>query len=255
MFLPVSLSRMAGGQDTFFHRPIINYEMTCNSDASLICNTHPHASGQSPTRHLTEGCHYIELHIFISFGHMSHNCLSVRNLITRIDCITFFQPNTIHDWQKWDSRLSFEEHISVLKTQCREALNLIRVVAHLKWGGDRDTLLMLYRAIVHSKAFGMLLRIYDGASRGPSILFNWVGDTLARGPVSVFETVLALETEGLWASPTGVVFWVLPTEVALWTPILWALPTEVVLVFWTLTAMSAWVPPSMDFSKVCSLCS
>ena len=51
----------------------------------------------------------------------------------------------------WDSRLSFKKHISVLKTQCREALNLIRVVAHLKWGGDRDTLLMLYRAIVSSK--------------------------------------------------------------------------------------------------------
>ena len=51
----------------------------------------------------------------------------------------------------WDSRLSFKKHISVLKTQCREALNLIRVVAHLKWGGDRDTLLMLYRAIVRSK--------------------------------------------------------------------------------------------------------
>ena len=51
----------------------------------------------------------------------------------------------------WDSDLSFKKHISVLKTQCKEALNLIRVVAHLKWGGDRDTLLMLYRAIVRSK--------------------------------------------------------------------------------------------------------
>ena len=51
----------------------------------------------------------------------------------------------------WDSHLSFQKHISVLKTQCKEALNLIRVVAHLKWGGDRDTLLMLYRAIVRSK--------------------------------------------------------------------------------------------------------
>ena len=51
----------------------------------------------------------------------------------------------------WDSHLSFKEHISALKTQCREALNLIRMVAHLKWGGDRDTLLMLYRTIVRSK--------------------------------------------------------------------------------------------------------
>ena len=48
----------------------------------------------------------------------------------------------------WDSHLSFKKHISVLKTHCKEALNLIRVVAHLKWGGDRDTHLMLYRAIV-----------------------------------------------------------------------------------------------------------
>ena len=51
----------------------------------------------------------------------------------------------------WDSHLTFKKHISVLKTQCKEALNLIRVVAHLRWGGDRDTLLMLYRAIVRSK--------------------------------------------------------------------------------------------------------
>ena len=51
----------------------------------------------------------------------------------------------------WDSHLTFKKHISVLKTQCKEALNLIRVVAHLKWGGDRDTFLMLYRAIVRSK--------------------------------------------------------------------------------------------------------
>ena len=49
----------------------------------------------------------------------------------------------------WDSSLSFKKHISVLKTQCREALNLFRVIAHLKWGGNRDTRLMLYQAIVH----------------------------------------------------------------------------------------------------------
>ena len=51
----------------------------------------------------------------------------------------------------WDSHLSFKKHIRALKTECKEALNLIRVVAYLKWGGDRETLLMLYRAIVRSK--------------------------------------------------------------------------------------------------------
>ena len=39
----------------------------------------------------------------------------------------------------WDSHLSFKKHISILKTQCKEALKLIRVVAHLKWVGDRHT--------------------------------------------------------------------------------------------------------------------
>ena len=49
------------------------------------------------------------------------------------------------------------------KAQCKDALNLIRVVAHLKWGGDRDTLLMLYRAIVHSKLdYGCI--VYASAS-------------------------------------------------------------------------------------------
>ena len=63
----------------------------------------------------------------------------------------------------WDSHLSFKQHISVLKTQCKEALNLIRVVAQLKWGGDRDTLLMLYRTIVRSKLdYGCI--VYDTAS-------------------------------------------------------------------------------------------
>ena len=61
------------------------------------------------------------------------------------------------------SPLSFKKHISVLKTQCKEALNLIRVVTHLKWGGDRNTLLMQYRAIFRSKLdYGFI--VYGTAS-------------------------------------------------------------------------------------------
>ena len=63
----------------------------------------------------------------------------------------------------WDAHISFKKHISVLKTQCKDALNLNRVVAHLNLGGDRDTLLMLYRAIVRSKVdYGWI--VYGSAS-------------------------------------------------------------------------------------------
>ena len=54
-------------------------------------------------------------------------------------------------WAVVELTLTFKKPISVLKTQCKEAHNLIWVVAHLKWGGDRDTFLMLYWAIVRSK--------------------------------------------------------------------------------------------------------
>ena len=50
-----------------------------------------------------------------------------------------------------------------LKKKCRDALNLLRVVAHTKWGGDRDSLLMLYRALVRSKLdYGCI--VYGSAS-------------------------------------------------------------------------------------------
>ena len=63
----------------------------------------------------------------------------------------------------WDSHISFKKHISVLKTQCKDALNLNRMVAHLNLGGDRDTLLLLYWAIFHSKVYYGCI-VYGSAS-------------------------------------------------------------------------------------------
>ena len=81
-----------------------------------------------------------------------HPCLGLRDLPLWIgNTLLPVEESTKFLGLWWDSRLSFKKHISVLKTHCKEALNLIRVVAHLKWGGDRDTLLMLYRIILRSK--------------------------------------------------------------------------------------------------------
>ena len=96
------------------------------------------------------------------FRFAAHKCKVVhfsapRHKATRPPTITIgdtllpFEESTKFLGLWWDSHLSFKKHISVLKTQCKEAINLIWVVAHLKWGGDRNTLLMLYRTIVRSK--------------------------------------------------------------------------------------------------------
>ena len=85
---------------------------------------------------------------------------------------------------------------SVLKAQCKEALNLIRVVAHLKWGGDRDTLLMLYRAIVHSKLdYGCI--VYGTASNANLRQLDSIHNSVLRLALGAFCTspVSSLYTE------------------------------------------------------------
>ena len=92
------------------------------------------------------------------------------------------------------SPLSFKKHISVLKTQRKEALNLIRVVAHLKWGRDRKTLLMLYRAIVWFKvAYGFI--VYGTAS-----------DTNLRQLDNIHHSRLLLALGAFCTSPVASVY-------------------------------------------------
>ena len=96
----------------------------------------------------------------------------------------------------WDSHISFKKHISVIKAQCKEALNLIRVVAHLKWGGDRDTLLMLYRAIVRSKLdYGCI--VYGTASNANLRQLDSIHNSRLRLALGAFCTspVSSLYTE------------------------------------------------------------
>ena len=51
----------------------------------------------------------------------------------------------------FDRKLSYISHIKYLKTKTTQAQQLLRVVTHTKWGADRQMLLRLYRALVHSQ--------------------------------------------------------------------------------------------------------
>ena len=51
----------------------------------------------------------------------------------------------------FDNKLSFIPHLRYLRGKCLRALNLLKVVAHNRWGGDREMLLMLYRSLIRSK--------------------------------------------------------------------------------------------------------
>ena len=49
-----------------------------------------------------------------------------------------------------DSHLNWKAHIAYTKAKCKNALNLIKKLAHTNWGADRHTLLMLYKTTVLS---------------------------------------------------------------------------------------------------------
>ena len=51
----------------------------------------------------------------------------------------------------FDKKLSFIPHINTLKLKCQKALNVLKLLSHCDWGGDKKTLLNLYRSLVHSK--------------------------------------------------------------------------------------------------------
>ena len=51
----------------------------------------------------------------------------------------------------FDKKLTFLPHIKYLKNKCLKALNLLKVVSRTDWGGDRKTLLHLYRSLIRSK--------------------------------------------------------------------------------------------------------
>ena len=51
----------------------------------------------------------------------------------------------------WDTKLTFKAHVKYLRQKCHKALNMLRVLSNLDWGGDRNTLLKLYRSLIRSK--------------------------------------------------------------------------------------------------------
>ena len=51
----------------------------------------------------------------------------------------------------FDNKLNFKPHIKMIKEKCLKALNSLKVVSRLSWGGESTTLLHLYKALVRSK--------------------------------------------------------------------------------------------------------
>ena len=81
----------------------------------------------------------------------------------------------------------WKAHRRAKQNLAKKAINLLRVVAHTKWRGDRDTLIMLYRAIVRSKLdYGCI--VYGSASTSSLNKLNTIHNTGLRLALGAFCT-------------------------------------------------------------------
>ena len=51
----------------------------------------------------------------------------------------------------FDKKLTFIPHIKALRLKCLKALDILKVLSNTDWGGDRTTLLNLYRSLIRLK--------------------------------------------------------------------------------------------------------
>ena len=122
--------------------------------------------------------------------------------MTKTSCVHFCQEHRLHldpalklynnpipivDQAKFlgvifDKKLSFIPHINTLKVKCQKALNVLKLLSHSDWGGDKKSLLNLYISLIRSKLdYGCI--IYGSAQKK---LFKEVGYYSSSGSLVSF---------------------------------------------------------------------
>ena len=86
-----------------------------------------------------------------------------------------------------DSRLTYKPHIKKLRDKCMKALNILKCVARTRYGSDRSTLLLLYRALVRSK-IDYACFIYDNTYESIKRSLDTVHHAAIRIATGAFRT-------------------------------------------------------------------
>ena len=87
----------------------------------------------------------------------------------------------------FDRKLSFIPHIKYLKSKCLKTLNLLKVLSNTNWGGDRSSLLRLYRSLVRSKLdYGCI--VYGSARKSYLQMLDTIHHQGLRLALGAFRT-------------------------------------------------------------------
>ena len=104
----------------------------------------------------------------------------------------------------FDQTLSYNNHVDYLKTNCLKALDILKVVGHINWGADWETLLCLYQSLVRSKldygctvygaATKCILQKLDPIHQGFQIALHHVGDFHTSSVTSLYPVLAVANT-------------------------------------------------------------
>ena len=87
----------------------------------------------------------------------------------------------------FDNKLNFKAHITYLKEKCKKALSILRVVSHFDWGGDRKTMIQLYKSLILSKMdYGCF--IYGSAPKSYIKMLNPIQNEGLRLCLGAYKT-------------------------------------------------------------------
>ena len=90
----------------------------------------------------------------------------------------------------FDKKLNFLSHIKKLKNNCHKAMAILKTVSNQEWGGDRKSLLHLYRTIIRSRLdYGSI--IYGSARKSYLKLLDPIHHQGVRLSIGAFKTTPA----------------------------------------------------------------
>ncbi|XP_034171030.2 uncharacterized protein LOC117600134 [Osmia lignaria lignaria] len=91
----------------------------------------------------------------------------------------------------WDSKLTWYHHVTHLRNECTQRLNLLKIIAANNWGADLKILINTYRSIIRAKIdYG-------------SIIYGSANKTILKKLHPVHNTALRITTGAFRTSPTS----------------------------------------------------